>query len=633
MARRFNKLANLAKRQKRAGNSSSRKKRQVLAKISKAQSYVLNLSNHSLTESETLLLSKGLKYIPTPKTKNVKNKVMKDFLEFARKLKCKYHFSTDENERLHPFRENTGYKPSYTCQALENYIDLTQLEVSSIQIKSNVSNISPSERRAMYDLLNNKNIVIKKADKSNTVVIMNKQQYIEEGLRQLSTQYYTEIEKPNLSIIYKPIENKLNEMFQKRKLDKQTFSYLTKTNDQNIRPGRLYLLPKVHKMRENDKTFPKGRPIISQIGSPTERISHYVDYFLLPIVQSQKTYIKDTKDFINKIESIKPPKNCLLVTYDVTSMYTNMTFNELSTAVEEALSNFDCSMHSDIPCPETADLMFLLKCILENTIFEFNGKYYKQTIGCPMGSPSSPEISDIRMYQITEMLVNNSEYKQKICFHGRFRDDGFMIYDGSENEIKRFFETANECHPLLKFTYELSEVSLPFLDTCVYKGTRFQDYHILDVKSYIKPTNTFQYLHRHSAHPKSVFKGFIKGECIRHVRNTSDKTQLQEELAEFRSHLLKREYKKIEIDPIINDSLALNRVITLQETKKTKEIPNVLITKYDPRIKGLKSKLLKYWSLILKDETCKQIFQTKPMIAYAKHKSIGDLLTNAILPQ
>ena len=62
---------------------------------------------------------------------------------------------------------------------------------------------------------------------------------------------------------------------------------------------------------------------------------------------------------------------------------------------------------------------------------------------------------------------------------------------------------------------------MKFLDTQAYKGNIFQKSGPLDIKSFIKPTNTFQYLHRISAHSKSVFKGFIKGECIIHARNKS----------------------------------------------------------------------------------------------------------------
>lgn len=47
----------------------------------------------------------------------------------------------------------------------------------------------------------------------------------------------------------------------------------------------------------------------------------------------------------------------------------------------------------------------------------------------------------------------------------------------------------------------------------------------LDLKTYIKPTNTFHYFERSSTHYALVFKGFIKGEtnlctCICGMRAT-----------------------------------------------------------------------------------------------------------------
>lgn len=60
-----------------------------------------------------------------------------------------------------------------------------------------------------------------------------------------------------------------------------------------------------------------------------------------------------------------------------------------------------------------------------------------------------------------------------------------------------------------------------YFDSTIYKGLRFQNNKVLDIQSYVKPETNFQHLHRESAHPL-VFKGFVKSECIRHARNTSN---------------------------------------------------------------------------------------------------------------
>ena len=68
----------------------------------KTEMQVLNLSKHCLTCAEQSLLSKGLKFIPSPKSYNAKNIVLRDFDEFARKLRCKYMFSNSDDNLLRP---------------------------------------------------------------------------------------------------------------------------------------------------------------------------------------------------------------------------------------------------------------------------------------------------------------------------------------------------------------------------------------------------------------------------------------------------------------------------------------------------------------------------------------------------
>ena len=60
--------------------------------------------------------------------------------------------------------------------------------------------------------------------------------------------------------------------------------------------GKLYLLPKIHKSIENVP----GRPVISNCGAPTEKVSEFLDHQLKPVMQSCKSYIKDSGHFLKK---------------------------------------------------------------------------------------------------------------------------------------------------------------------------------------------------------------------------------------------------------------------------------------------------------------------------------------------
>jgi len=89
----------------------------------------------------------------------------------------------------------------------------------------------------------------------------------------------------------------------------------------------------------------------------------------------------------------------------------------------------------------------------------------------------------------------------------------------------------------IKFNAEISETETTFLDTSIYKGERFRNNAVLDVRTHFKPTETFQYTHFSSCHPPGVKKGFIKGEALRLLRTKSSKRVFQEKIQNFKSHL------------------------------------------------------------------------------------------------
>ena len=75
--------------------------------------------------------------------------------------------------------------------------------------------------------------------------------------------------------------------------------------------------------------------------------------------------------------------------------------------------------------------------------------------------------------------------------HSVYIDDIFSPWTINRDEIKQFIEQANNHHPTIKFTAETSEIETTFLDTSIYKGIRFQNDAVLDVRTHFKPTETF----------------------------------------------------------------------------------------------------------------------------------------------
>ena len=52
-------------------------------------------------------------------------------------------------------------------------------------------------------------------------------------------------------------------------------------------------------------------------------------------------------------------------------------------------------------------------------------------------------------------------------------DDVFYLKDVTRQDIDPFIEQANTFHPTIKFTAEIWEKEITFVDTVVYKGERF----------------------------------------------------------------------------------------------------------------------------------------------------------------
>ena len=57
--------------------------------------------------------------------------------------------------------------------------------------------------------------------------------------------------------------------------------------------------------------------------------------------------------------------------------------------------------------------------------------------------------------------------------------------------VDQFIEQANKFYPTIKFVAEISKNEITFLDPVVFKGERFKNDSILDIKTHYKPSEIF----------------------------------------------------------------------------------------------------------------------------------------------
>ena len=128
------------------------------------------------------------------------------------------------------------------------------------------------------------------------MVILDIKDYIDEANRQLNdTNNYEQLDFDPTELNTEKIKSEINNLKNENLLTLRTANSLL---EEKIKTPEFHLLPKIHKANN------PGRPVISSVNCHTSRISEFADYYLQPEVKKLKSYVKDTTDFIKKIEAI-----------------------------------------------------------------------------------------------------------------------------------------------------------------------------------------------------------------------------------------------------------------------------------------------------------------------------------------
>ena len=350
--------------------------------------------------------------------------------------------------------------PSGRDVYLDFYIEAISQEILHNEHKSKRhSNISKSEFASLRSLARDDSIVLKKADKSGTVVIMNKCDYIAEVERQLhNSTYYEKLDSDPSTEVKSKIIDCIEDLSEETPFISDLFDVFPS----EIRTPQFYILPKTHKERDDNLPIGSpGRPIVSACNSSTDNISKYIDYVLKPLMQSLPSYVKDTTDFIQKLKSAKlAHANSYLVTLDVSSLYTNIPHKDGLDACRFFLNKNSSS--NDLPVDS---MLKLIELVLENNHFQFNSENYMQKMGTAMGSPMAPAYASLFMGKLEKEFLEGRGILPSMWL--RFLDDIFMVWNHSLESLHSFIDALNSFHPSIKFTYT-------FLHTSIIKIEKFR---------------------------------------------------------------------------------------------------------------------------------------------------------------
>ena len=153
--------------------------------------------------------------------------------------------------------------------------------------------------------------------------------------------YYEEVEPDLLQVLLEDAKALVKEGVERGFIHPKDGIMMIPTE---VRPGRYYGLPKLHKSRKSwpaRQNIPPLRPIVSASGTITENISHWIDQQSKQEVRKLDSYVEDTRYLLEIIQEENrrgpQPPGTVPVTLDVKGMYNNVPMEQGLKAFQEAM--------------------------------------------------------------------------------------------------------------------------------------------------------------------------------------------------------------------------------------------------------------------------------------------------------
>ena len=175
---------------------------------------------------------------------------------------------------------------------------------------------------------------------------------------------------------------------------------------------------------------------------------------MAPIVKTLPSYIEDSQHALETFRAFNfLGQNKLICTMDIISLFTVILNDEGLRAL-----NYFLDQHN-VKEPSSETLLRLVELVLTLNCFSFGCNYYKRTNGIAMGTKMGPSYANLFVGFIEHQYHGP---KPELC--GCYIDDCIGATSSTRKELTQFITAVKSFHPTLKYTWEIPDTSLSFLD-------------------------------------------------------------------------------------------------------------------------------------------------------------------------
>ena len=165
------------------------------------------------------------------------------------------------------------------------------------------------------------------------------------------------------------------------------------------------------------------RPSVSCTGTPLYEISKYIANILKPYNKLKEQHTHSSKSFSVFISQQKIEPDEIMVSLDVTLLYTTIPIDQALLTIKDLPEHDDRLVDRTLLSPR--QILDQLDTLLCTTFFKFNGYFYQQTDGEAMGGPTSAIVSEIYIQSLETTAITTTDHPPKVCKH--YIDDVFSI--------------------------------------------------------------------------------------------------------------------------------------------------------------------------------------------------------------
>ena len=289
---------------------------------------------------------------------------------------------------------------------LENYIHTTKCNLDQHLpniYKKKKNNLTKKQEESLQKFKRSRTeLTLKPADKNLGIVLMNTDDYILQCVTHLSnTNTYRQADRyPEQDIVMYIDQIVANFKPQFHGHKKRLYKYLL-PNPKHQRIPQFYGIPKIHK---TFTSLPPIRPIVSQTESLLSHTAQLIDHVLQPLAQIYPDYLHNSTSLLIQLQDLHLPRDCILVTIDVESLYPSIPQTECLTILYTEMHK-----HRQLLLFDPNLIIQLLQININYNYFQFTDIIFQQIHGTAMGAAFSPTVANIFMSVTLRNFLNTQQ--------------------------------------------------------------------------------------------------------------------------------------------------------------------------------------------------------------------------------